>query len=347
MPKRGKYDNLKTLEDIQKYIDELEIKSFNEIHKKYPALKARLYKLGYRSNDLKLDKPPQKDWSSYNTLEDFQKFINEHNIQNRTQFEKGEYSGLYTRAVNLKINDKLHYLGPTRKNYSFISSIEDIQNFIYEHNIQNNKELVSKFPGIFNKMTRLKIDKSKLIYPNQLRQNLSCLNTIQDFQSYIYAHNIKSLQEFKRNYSGVLARLYNLGLSTSLLDFELSNQSYSEMIVTNFLDLAKVDYVKQKQFNDLPKLRFDFYLTKYNIAIECQGEQHLIAVDYWGGEDGLRKRKERDNMKVNYCKRNGIKLFRFYLFSKKSAYSYLTELEQYEYTDFNKFMFDILKNILE
>lgn len=347
MPRTGKYDHLKTLEDIQNFIDCNNIQSFKEIHDKYPALKARLYKLGYRSNDLKLAIAPQKDWSKYNTLEDFQNFIAEHNIKNRTQLERGEYSGLFIRAIKLGLANDLKYIEAPRKDWSFIKDINDVQKFIEEHHIQNAKELYAMFPGIYNKMNTLHLDKSQLRFPNPLRQDISMLNCIQDFQNYIYVHNIKSLQEFKQYHSGVLSRLYNLKLSTSQLKFELSNQSRSELLVMNFLDLTQVQYVKQKQFDDLPKLRFDFYLPEQKIAIECQGEQHIMTIDYWGGEERFKNRLLNDSLKVEYCKNHNIKLFKFYLFNKKCTYKLLGSLSEYEFIDFNVFMYNLLKFVIK
>lgn len=47
-----------------------------------------------------------------------------------------------------------------------------------------------------------------------------------------------------------------------------------------------------------------------DMCIEYDGAQHFIAVDYWGGENGLYYRKLNDNIKNKYCKENNIKLFR-------------------------------------
>ena len=52
----------------------------------------------------------------------------------------------------------------------------------------------------------------------------------------------------------------------------------------------------------------DFYLTDYNIAIECQGEQHFKPIDFFGGEDELNIIKERDRIKRQLCEENNIKL---------------------------------------
>ena len=55
-------------------------------------------------------------------------------------------------------------------------------------------------------------------------------------------------------------------------------------------------------------LPFDFYLFKYNILIEYQGEQHYKPRKKFGGEEGFKNTVIRDNIKKQYCKNNNIKL---------------------------------------
>ena len=49
-----------------------------------------------------------------------------------------------------------------------------------------------------------------------------------------------------------------------------------------FFRQNKIEYEYQKRFIWLGKQSLDFYLPKYNIAIECQGEQHFKPVDFGG-----------------------------------------------------------------
>lgn len=50
-------------------------------------------------------------------------------------------------------------------------------------------------------------------------------------------------------------------------------------------------------------------MPDYNIAIECQGKQHFIPVNIFGGEEGFKYRQELDFLKYELCKKNGIKIF--------------------------------------
>ena len=54
-----------------------------------------------------------------------------------------------------------------------------------------------------------------------------------------------------------------------------------------------------------------FLLPKYNIGIECQGEQHYRPIEFFGGLKTFDKIKKNDIKKSNKCKENKIKLIYF------------------------------------
>ena len=72
-----------------------------------------------------------------------------------------------------------------------------------------------------------------------------------------------------------------------------------------------IDYKRHKRFDWLGLQHLDFYLPKYNIAIECQGEQHYKPIGYFGGNDGFISQKERDLRKFGKCKDNNVELLYF------------------------------------
>ena len=55
----------------------------------------------------------------------------------------------------------------------------------------------------------------------------------------------------------------------------------------------------------------DFFLPKYNIAIEHQGSQHFIPVKFLGGNEKHLRYKELDKEKYKECVKNKVKLFYF------------------------------------
>lgn len=90
-------------------------------------------------------------------------------------------------------------------------------------------------------------------------------------------------------------------------------KSRGEIEVAKILDGYKVRYYTEYRFEDCKNVRalpFDFYLPDYETCIEYDGEQHYQCRDFFGGEDGYKKRKVNDLIKDDYCRINNIKLLR-------------------------------------
>ena len=54
----------------------------------------------------------------------------------------------------------------------------------------------------------------------------------------------------------------------------------------------------------LGKQHIDIWIPKYRIGVEYQGEQHQKPIEFFGGEDGFVKNKERDERKKRLFKEN-------------------------------------------
>ncbi len=98
-------------------------------------------------------------------------------------------------------------------------------------------------------------------------------------------------------------------------------KSFLECKVEEYLQELNVDYVWQKIFDDCinPKtnyrLRFDYYLPKYNSCIEVDGQQHFKSVifDIYNKneqQNSLEYRQYLDEIKNNYCSNHHINLIR-------------------------------------
>lgn len=90
--------------------------------------------------------------------------------------------------------------------------------------------------------------------------------------------------------------------------------SAGELLISKLLQQHNIDYKIQYEFKDLKgdynNLRFDFAVFSNNqlqCLIEYQGEQHYKPHGF-DTEERFTKRLEYDNLKVNYCKQNKIKL---------------------------------------
>lgn len=94
------------------------------------------------------------------------------------------------------------------------------------------------------------------------------------------------------------------------------NVSKLEVEIENILKNNKVKHVICYSPEWLGLQHLDFYLPDYNIAIECQGNQHYESRDFFGGETEFSKVLERDTRKAKLCKENGVKLLYFTHYSK-------------------------------
>jgi DNA-directed RNA polymerase subunit M/transcription elongation factor TFIIS len=82
---------------------------------------------------------------------------------------------------------------------------------------------------------------------------------------------------------------------------------------------SRPDFMKNPLTNYL--LELDGYCEKLKIAFEYDGKQHYEAIDFWGGEVGLKKTQERDKIKDELCKNNDIYLIRVpYFVENKEDY---------------------------
>jgi len=116
------------------------------------------------------------------------------------------------------------------------------------------------------------------------------------------------------------------------------NMSRLEEEVSLLLKENNIIFEEQKTFDWLKyksKLRLDFYLPDYNIAIECQGQQHFEAIDIFGGNRYFQVTIERDNKKRELCQKNNITLL--YYSHEKINFPY------YVYTDKMELLQKIIK----
>lgn len=93
----------------------------------------------------------------------------------------------------------------------------------------------------------------------------------------------------------------------------ICSQSNGEQQISYILNKYNIYYIRQYTFEDCRykyPLRFDFYLPHINSVIEYDGRQHFESVDIFGGDEEFELTKIRDEIKNDYCKENGISLYR-------------------------------------
>lgn len=75
----------------------------------------------------------------------------------------------------------------------------------------------------------------------------------------------------------------------------------------------------------------DFFLPDFNLIIECQGEQHFRAVDFFGGEEVYKDIVERDKNKKSLCEAHNLKVVYVADLGKDYPYPYgvVTDVENF------------------
>ena len=115
-------------------------------------------------------------------------------------------------------------------------------------------------------------------------------------------------------------------------------QSHLEEEISSLLKKNGIKYVYENHFNWLGLQSLDFYLPEYNLAIECQGEQHYKPIEQFGGNEGFLNSQERDKRKKKLCEENGVKLLYYTHYKNvnednvtfKDCNKLLNEIEKYE-----------------
>ena len=94
---------------------------------------------------------------------------------------------------------------------------------------------------------------------------------------------------------------------------QCANVYKGEKKIEEILNKLNIKYIQQYTYKDCKnskKLRFDFYLSEYNILIEYDGVQHFKPVKRFRGEIGFAETIYNDATKNSYCEDNNIKLIR-------------------------------------
>ena len=107
--------------------------------------------------------------------------------------------------------------------------------------------------------------------------------------------------------------------------------SHLEKQVRSFLGHNGIEFEEQQTFDwliDIGHMYLDFFIPIYGVAVECQGVQHFIPYDVWGGVESLREIQRRDSLKKILCDEHGIKIIYFSNLKIKYPYFVLESLNQ-------------------
>lgn len=100
--------------------------------------------------------------------------------------------------------------------------------------------------------------------------------------------------------------------------------SHNNAYIQSFLERNKIDFKSEYTvWVGDNYYRFDFYLPKYNLFIEYDGEQHYMPIKFYSQSDdeanhNLEKTQEHDRIKNLYCEENNINLLRIPYWEKEN-----------------------------
>lgn len=118
--------------------------------------------------------------------------------------------------------------------------------------------------------------------------------------------------------------------------YNINKSSKGVNRIRNYLFEKNIIFEIEKTFNGCINphtgtyLRFDFYLSDFNICIEFDGIQHFKSSPLFGGEEELLKTQYRDSIKNEYCKINNINLIRISYKDKNIEEIINERLKEYE-----------------
>lgn len=217
-----------------------------------------------------------------------------------------------------------------KNNENFIQEAKNIHNNFYDYSktkyekAQKVVKIICPEHGVFTQTptNHLSGKGCKKCYNNKVRDRL-LLST----EEFILRAEL--VHDYKFDYSNVVyeggrvkvkIKCPEHGIFEQTPENHLSNRgckkcrsSKGEKEIRKILKENSIKFKEQHTFElcrHINKLPFDFYLPEYNLCIEFDGRQHFEVIDFYGGQKGFDSTKRNDQIKNDYCKNNGVKLFR-------------------------------------
>lgn len=152
-----------------------------------------------------------------------------------------------------------------------------------------------------------------------IRKNSNIDNELKLF-IYLREHILYPMQKYFEETQSIFER-YNMLYETKeskkerstiysnlIKDKKIKSKWKSEQLLFRVIAEFFNDAIYQYHDDWLDRQTLDIYIPSLKLGIEYQGEQHFNEISVFGGEEGLKKTKERDIRKKSLCKKNGIKL---------------------------------------
>ena len=153
-------------------------------------------------------------------------------------------------------------------------------------------------------LDKRKISICKICFPTQSNQ-------LKDFyelpKEYSYIESYKGMHKkilIKHDSCGFIWKVQPSNLQKGTRCPKCSKKmSHGEKRIIDWLENNHIEYIFQKplKINNY-HLVLDFYLPKYDLYIEYNGEQHYAPVNFFGGKERFKQQLEWDKAKQDYLK---------------------------------------------
>lgn len=336
------YSIPKTVKEFIEFCKSNNITKRTELALKYQAVYKKFRNLSKKEQDQILSLKIEPYLSVFETLEDFQNYIDQSCIETYKDFRK-LHKSIYERYLSLRKNWTSSELKFKKdlivSKHRDLNTLEDFQKFIDDNNIQTKTELREKYKSVSSRFFKIipKEERCNLKFPKELHHYFyNELSTLEDFQKFINDNRILRPIDFKSRFPKEYDRFCRIipqdDKSRIIYkiddpDYYGSRRSYGERYLRKLFTETGFNFIQEKTFPDLTGkysyLRYDFYLNDLNILVEYHGEQHFNKNSaFYSDLIDINDRK-----KYEYSKKNGIPILYFTLHSSAyKKYGYFTEV---------------------
>lgn len=175
-----------------------------------------------------------------------------------------------------------------------------------ENKIKGSADFSNRFPRQYRRAASLNITQ-KINYFGRTEKDE--ITTLEQFQEFIDTNDIQCPTEFHKRFPTIYQHLSDRRLC-ELVDYHgKSVRTCLEYDVENLLNEKGINILVRRKYPFLTNNKsLDVFIPEYNIAIECQGDQHFVPIDYYGGQKYLERIKKNDLDKYNECLKNNTVL---------------------------------------
>lgn len=227
----------------------------------------------------------------------------------------------------VRSDSKITKFGEEHKDEIVQSSNVFLDSFFEDHGINFIEYFIKKFD--FENLTENDFKELKEFYPDEKKFQFWKNNYRKNRRKYpwIYAHYLFS--GYSR--AGIYIKCESV---PSIISVAIGNEvkrilRESENILRKKNNLPKVGegwinetalyykivelfpnqkIIQHAKLYWLSPQHIDIYFPDLNLGIEYQGAQHLRPVDFFGGEEAFKMQQQRDQKKIDLCKKNRCKL---------------------------------------